>query len=134
MNLSDVMDQISAQVDTIAGLRCFAYPPDTIQPPAAVVDYPETYTFDETFVRGSDRMTLPLWVVTARVQDRTARELLTAYLDGSGSSSIKAVVEAGTYTAFHTVRVVDCEIEVVDIGGTNYWSAKFNLDIFGRGT
>lgn len=134
MNLAAVMDQISARLDTIADLRCFAYPPDTLQPPAAVVSYPEDYTFDETYGRGSDRLSLPVVVVVGKVSDRTTRDRLGAYVNGSGASSVKAVVESGTYTGFSSPRVTNVEFDVVEIAGTNYMAALFNLDIFGPGT
>ena len=46
MNLADVMDDVAARIDTIPGLRVSAFPPDQVQVPAAVVTYPEAYTFD----------------------------------------------------------------------------------------
>jgi hypothetical protein len=55
------------------------------------------------------------------------------YCAGSGASSIKAVLEAGTYTAFDTVRVARVEFDVLTIGGTDYLAALFDLDIIGDG-
>ena len=133
VNLADVMDEIATQLDTITGLRVFAYPPDALHPPAAVVSYPDAYTFDGTYVRGMDRMSLPVVVVVGKVSDRASRDELGAYADGSGSASVKAVVEAGTYTAFGTVRVESVEFDVVTIAGIDYMAALFTLDIVGTG-
>jgi hypothetical protein len=127
------MDQVSTQLDTITGLRCFAYPPDSITPPAAIVAYPEELLFDATYDRGADTMTLPLIVAVGKVHDRNTRNLVDAYCAGSGASSIKAVVEAGTYTAFDTVRVTRAEFDVVTIGSGDYLAAVFDLDIIGNG-
>lgn len=93
MNLADVMDEVAARVDTIDGLRVSAFPPDQVQPPAAVVTYPEEYLFDETYGRGMDRLTLPVIVMVGRVSDRKSRDQLAAYCDGSGARSLKAVLE-----------------------------------------
>jgi hypothetical protein len=134
MDLNDVMDEVAAQLDTISGLRCFAYPPDDVQPPAAIVSYPEAITFDETYGRGMDRMTMPVWLLVDRVVDRTSRARLAAYCAGSGASSVKAVLESGTYTAFHTVRVTGVEFESVTVAGTEYVAAIFDLDIAGAGS
>lgn len=134
MNLADCMDEIATQVDTIDGLRVYAWPVPSITPPAAVMTYPGTYEFDATYGRGMDRLSLLLAVVVGRADQRSARDRLGAYVDGSGSSSIKAVVEAGTYTAFHTVRVVGVDFGEVTIAGTAYVGATFELDITGQGT
>ena len=133
MNLGDVMDAVATQLDTITGLRCFAYPPDSITPPAAIVSYPEEVLFDATYDRGADQLTLPVIVAVGKVHDRGTRDLVESYAGGSGASSIKAVLEAGTYTAFDTVRVARAEFDVVRIGGTDYLAALFDLDIMGDG-
>ena len=133
MNLGEVMDAISTRLDSVGGLRCFAYPPGTLTPPAAVVSYPDTVTFDATYARGMDRMSLPVFVVVGRPTDRSTRDLLSAYCNGAGAKSVKAVLESGTYTAFDVVRVEGIKFDVVTIGGTDYMSAEFTLDIGGAG-
>jgi hypothetical protein len=127
------MDQLTTQLDTIAGLRCFGYPPDSITPPAAIVTYPEELLFDATYDRGADTITLPVIVAVGKVHDRATRNLVDAYCAGSGASSIKAVIEAGTYTAFDTVRVTRAEFDIVTIGSGDYLAAVFDLDIIGDG-
>jgi hypothetical protein len=133
VDLGDVMDQVTTQLDTITGLRCFGYPPDNITPPAAIVTYPEEMLFDATYDRGADTITLPVIVAVGKVHDRATRNLIDAYCAGSGASSIKAVVEAGTYTAFDTVRVTRAEFDIVTIGSGDYLAAVFDLDIIGNG-
>jgi hypothetical protein len=127
------MDAISTRLDTIAGLRCFPYPPDSITPPAAIVTYPEELTFDAGYDRGADTMTLPVIVAVGKVHDRNTRNLVDAYCAGSGASSIKAVIESGTYTAFDSVRVTGAEFDIVTIGSADYLAAVFDLDIIGDG-
>lgn len=134
MNIAQVMQEISDRIDTIAGLRCFAYPPGTVTPPAAVVSYPTSIEFDETYGRGVDAMSLPVVVAVGRPTDRTTRDLLTAYCAGAGASSIKEVVESGTYTALDNVRVESVEFDVIALGGVDYMAAMFTLDIGGSGT
>jgi hypothetical protein len=131
--LGDVMQAIADRLDTIDGLRCFGYPQPAVTPPAAIVSYPEKIAFDQTYVRGKDRITLPLVVVVGKAHDRSTRDRVGVYCDGSGTSSVKAVLESGTYTAFDEVVVTDAEFDVVDIAGTDYLAALFNLDIVGAG-
>ena len=134
MDIGDVMDQIAAQADTIEGLNCYAYPPDAVVPPAAVMDYPDDYTFDETYGRGMDRMTLPLYVVVGKLAERATRDVAAAFLNGNGVASIKQVIESGTYTAFHTVRVTGVEKEPATIANEDYLAYRFDLDVVGQGT
>lgn len=56
MNLGEVMDEIGDRLDTIAGLRVYRFPPDNVQPPAAVVTYPDSYMYHQTFRNGMDRI------------------------------------------------------------------------------
>jgi hypothetical protein len=86
-----------------------------------------------TYGRGSDRMRLQVEVLVGKVSDRAARKVLAAYCDGTGSSSIKAVIEAGTYTAFSAVRVEECTFGVVSVAAVDYLGAVFTLDIAGTG-
>jgi hypothetical protein len=133
MNLADVMDEIAAQLDTITGLRTYPYPPDSLAVPAAVVTYPSEYLFDETYGRGMDRLKVPVIVLVGKVSDRKSRDQLAAYCSGSGASSIKAVVEAGTYTAFDEARVERIEFDVIKIAAVEYVAGTFTLDIAGTG-
>lgn len=133
MNLADVMDELAAELGTIAGLRVYAYPADSPQPPAAIVTFPESYVFDETFGRGMDRLTIPVTVVVGRSSDRASRDQLAPYVDGSGPQSIKAVLEAGSYTAMDTVHVTRAEFDIVAIAAVEYLAATLAVDIAGQG-
>lgn len=134
MNLNDVMDEVGAQLDTISGLRVFDYPAQRIEPPAGILDYPEII-FDETYGRGMDRMTLPVYIAVGQVSDRASRLTLAPYCSGSGSSSVKAVLEAGTYTAFDVLRVMSVDASaVLTVAGVEYAAALFDVDIIGQGS
>lgn len=128
------MDQLATQLKTINGLRVFAYPPDSLVPPAAVVSFPSEYQFDNTYGRGSDVIHLPVMVVVGRTADRITRDLLSVYVNGSGAKSVKAVLESGTYTAFEVVHVASVVFDIVQIGGTDYLNAEFTLEITGSGS
>jgi hypothetical protein len=135
MNLGDVMDAVGDRLDTIEDLRVFAHPPPKIYPPAAWVAYPEGYVYDATYGRGMDRITnLGVVVVVGKVSDRSARDRISAYADGSGARSVKAVLESGTYTAFDTIRVVDVTFDVLTVAADDYLGALFTLDIAGQGS
>lgn len=133
MDLAAVMDEVGDRLDTITGLRVYRYPPDNVQVPAAVVTYPESYMYDETYGRGTDRMTLPVVVMVGKVSDRKSRDRLAAYVNGSGASSVKAVVEAGDPTSYDTARVEKAEFDIVQMAGVDYVAATITIDIIGEG-
>lgn len=133
MDLGDVMDEISTQLDTIADLNCFAWPVGSVKPPAAIVGYPTEYNYDATYGRGMDRLNLPVVVLVGRPVDRSTRDAIALYVNGSGASSVKAVLESGTYTAFDTVRVTGVDFDIYEEGAVKYLAAIFDLDIAGQG-
>lgn len=135
MNLDDVMKQVGDRLDTIAGLRVTSEPPNRITPPSGWVGFPEEYTFDETYGRGLDRIrNLPVIIAVGKVTARTTRTLIGGYVSGSGATSVKQVLESGTYTAFDGLRVASVTFDVITMAGDDYLAALFNVDIAGRGS
>lgn len=134
MNLADVMDEVGDALDLIDGLRVWRWPPDSAAVPAAIVSYPDDVTFDATFGRGSDTMTIPVVVAVGSVTTRTARDLLGAYCDGSGPSSVKATIEGATFTACDTPVVQSVEFDTYELAGVVMVAAIFDLLIVGSGT
>lgn len=133
MDLGAVMDDLGTALATIPKLRVFPYWADRVTPPAAVVGWPDPLTYDSTMVRGADQVELPLMVMVGKVDTRTARDLLSAYANGSGDRSVKAVVEAHTPTAYDSCRVTRCEFGLITVAAVEYLAATFYLDIIGRG-
>lgn len=137
MDLGAIMDELAAKLrlaPSLAG-RTFAYPPASIKAPAAIVTYPEDYTFDATYGRGMDRMTGEVFVAVGRPHERQSRDLITKYVNGSGPESVKALLDGsnGAYTSCDSVRVKSVEFDVVQIGGVDYLAAVFSVDIAGKG-
>lgn len=135
MNIGDVMDELGAALDTIQGLRVFPYWADRVHPPAAIVGWPDPYTFDSTYQRGADLAVFPVTILVAKVDARSARDDLSRFADGSGTASVKAVLEAATYTTVDSVRVQSVsEFAVVTVGGTDYLAATFQVETIGSGS
>ena len=134
MDLGAVMQAVADRIDTIPNLQVFAYPPAVVSPPAAIVTYPGTLTYDGTYGRGMDRIPdLTVVVLVGKVSDRASRDNITKWCKGSGANSIKAVVESGTYTAFDTVRVSEVTFDIIAVGAVEHLAATFTLDIAGQG-
>jgi hypothetical protein len=84
IQLGPIMDAIAAKVPAEATQRVHAFPVAEVNPPCAVVGYPdEPISFDATFQRGSDRATIPVYFVVGKVVERTARDALSAILAGA---------------------------------------------------
>ncbi|MGH9891080.1 MAG: hypothetical protein ACREA0_03680 [bacterium] len=133
MILGDVMQEVADELDSIPGLHVFAYPADNVVPPAAVVGYPREYLFDVTASRGTDIVTLPVWVLVGKVHDRTTRDTISDYVSGSGAKSFKAVIQTKPHTAFGSARVTRVVFETVAVAGTDYLAGIFDVMIHGTG-
>lgn len=130
MDLLAVADQLGDQLDLIPNLNVHRRPPGSVTAPAAIVGYPEDYTYGED----ADRMSLPVVVVVRKSSDKAAYAELAAYVKKIGDRSIKGRLEAGAYTAFDDVRVAEADFDVVRIGDVDYLAAVFGLDILGSGS
>ena len=134
MDLAACMDEVGTALATIDGLRVFPYSADRVTPPAAIVGWPETITYDATMARGMDRQSLIVWVLVGRVDQRSARDELAAYLNGAGARSVKAVLDGAAYETCHTVRVASATVQSITSGGVDYLGAEFVVDITGSGS
>jgi hypothetical protein len=134
VNLADVMDEVAARLAAVDGLRPFAYPIRDPHPPSAIVAWPEQLDYDSTYVRGMDRITVPLVVVVGAPEERASRDRLADYCNGSGPRSVKAAVEnPGAGAAFDSVVVTGAVFDVYTYPAGPLLTAIFSLDIAGQG-
>jgi hypothetical protein len=134
VDLEDVSEEIRTALAAITGLRLPPWGVESVEPPAAIVALPESVDFDETYGRGKDRYPdLSVVVLVAAPEDRASRKALAVYADGSGASSVKAVLEAHTWTTCDSVRVTRADFDVLTFAGSTYLGVIFHLDIIGRG-
>lgn len=134
MNLEEVAGELTLALKTITGLRVPPWGVESISPPAAVIALPERIDYDATYGRGSDRFPdLAVIVLVGQPEQRASRKAIAAYTDGSGAKSVKAKLEAYTYTSCDSVRVAWAEFDTARYAGTDYLAAIFHLDITGKG-
>jgi hypothetical protein len=134
MRLDLVMDEVAGVLAQVTGLRVFAYPPPTLVPPAGYVSYPLSIDMDATYGRGEDDFRdLPIVLVVGKVTDRTARDTVAAWAAGSGPRSVKALMEAHTWTSCDDLTVTSCEFDVEKIAGVDYLAAMFKATVVGPG-
>lgn len=133
MNIADVMDELSTTLQGIEGLRVFPFWVQSPTPPAAIVEWPNPLTFDSTMRRGSDTLVFPISLIVGKVDARSSRDALSQYADGSGDTSVKAVLEAHEYSSADSIRVQSVEFGVVTIAGVDYLSGRFQVHVVGSG-
>lgn len=135
MDLSAVMSELGARMRTLTGIKqSHDFPPDSCPVlPAAVVGYPDTLDFDESYDRGLDSITLPVYVVLGSVDDKATHDAMGAFCDGSGAGSVKQHLESGTYTSFHTIRVASVDFGYDTEDGAPVLLARFDVEITGSG-
>jgi len=143
MNVLNIANELAEALSTVLpfggepgdALRVYVGAPQSISDPCAVVVLPETISFSNTYNRGMDSMVWPVLVLSSKADARTALERISAYADGSGESSIKAALEGySDYTAFDTIFVSSCALDLVTWNGVDYQGALFELQISGSGS
>ena len=108
MTLTAIRQGIAANLSTISGLRTSWFVPDNPTPPIAIV-VPDRVDYDVSFARGSDTFYINVLLIGGRINERTAQTSLDAFLDSTGSSSVKTAIESDKTLggAAHSVRVTD---------------------------
>lgn len=130
------MTELADELSNADGMdKTYPYPPE--DSPAMIVgwvDWPEAIDYDDTMRRGQDRATFTVTVAVPRSpDDKTAWTRLAPFADGSGTSSIKAVLEAGSYTVIGELRVSGAVFDYGLLAGGPAIAAKFNVDVTGAG-
>lgn len=133
MDVESVMEELAGRLDSIPDLRVYAWPPGSVTPPAAVVGYPADYSYDQTYQRGQDQMTIPVVVVVGRTTERTSRTALTGYVAGTGPRSVKGRLDGRGYAALDLAHVATVEFDVYEVGGVSYLAAIFDVTVVGPG-
>lgn len=130
MNLANIMDAIAnALIDAQVVATVYSWPTDNANVPCAVVAYPiDPIDFDMTFQRGSDRLVIPVYFLVGRASDRTARDQVSAVIDGAGS--IKVAIDGDLGSVVQTARVMACQIQEFTLAGVSHLAARFDIEIY----
>jgi len=132
MDIAAVRNGIQTRLATITDLLALDRWPDEVHPPCAIV-IPEEITFDNTFGRGGDGSLFTIRVLVGKVDDAAAQDAIDAYMNGSGSGSVKTAIEADT-TLSGTVDT--CSVKkakrygVADHNGVQYLACDFTLRVW----
>ena len=132
MTPNGVRAGIGTALDTIAGLRCFDYVPDSLAPPAAVVE-PLEIDYDESMNSGTQFYRAFILVIVGRMSDRSSQDRLDAYLTDTGATSVKAALEADRTLggACATLQVASSRPREVVVSGVQMIAYRFEARIYG---
>lgn len=134
MNLKDVMVEAAEVLEGITRLQVFSYPPRSVTPPSGYISYPQSINYDETYQRGEDQFTdLPMVLIAGKADEKSARDNVAAWSAGDGFKSVKAHMEAHTWTSCDDLTVTSVEFDVERIGNADYLAAIFKATVVGPG-
>lgn len=120
---------IAANLASISGLRTSWFIPDNPTPPIAVVA-PSRVEFDSAMHRGMDQFTFDVTVIAARASERSAQQVLDAYCDVAGATSVKVAIQSDRTLGG---AAFDCRVTEMSgygpllIGEVSYLSATFTV-------
>ena len=131
-SLSSIRSGLSTRLATISGLSVYAFVPDSIEPPTALVGVMSSVDYDSTMSRGSDSYEIPLYLYVSRVDAELSQDSLDEFLAGSGSSSIKQAIEGDSTLGgvVSSARVVEASnYGVYTINSIDYLGVEFSVEI-----
>lgn len=132
MTPNGVRAGLATRLDTITGLRAFEYVPDSLAPPAAVIE-PLEVDYHEAMQNGLDQYRAFVLVIVGRMSDRSSQARLDAYVTSSGASSVKAALEADKTLggACSTLMVINARPREVVVSGVEMLAYRFEVVIYG---
>lgn len=135
MRLGEVMAELAQALGRLPGVTVYPYAAARITPPAAIVNFPESIQYDATMARGADRMTFPILLVSSSITAENALLTIEKFVDGSdlATHGVKTILENTHYTAMDSVRVMSVEFGAIEIAGTSFLGATFQVDVIGSG-
>lgn len=136
MNPSTVRANLKTALSTITGMRIFDYVPDSTNIPtnnAFAIVGQLSMNYDYTLNRGFDSATCQIIVVVGRMSEKDGQSRLDGLLASSGSTSIKAAVEADKTLsgAVQTLRVVSASPGTITSANIDYLSYQYSVELIG---
>jgi hypothetical protein len=129
--MSEIRTALAEKIGSINGLRTAATVPDQVNPPIAVI-IPERVTYDEAYARGLVVYTFIVQVVVGKVSERSAQNRLDGFVNPTGTTSIKAAIEADKSlggVVFDSRVTEMTTYAVVQIGDIAYLSCEFRVTV-----
>lgn len=129
---STVRSGLKTRLATISGLKTYDYIPDSVNVPGAVVGQLDL-DFDAALNRGLDRASCTILLIVGRMSESAGQTKLDGYLASSGSTSVKAAIEADVTLggAVQTLRVTNATAGSVQVAATDYLAYRYTVELIG---
>ena len=131
MTIAQVRTALAAAVDGIAGVRATPYVTDAVATPQAIVVVDEI-DYEQIFEGGLATYSYRVIVYAQRSSERAAQILLDTLREPTGSTSIRAVIEADTgvkaLVSWVVVRSVSAD-QIAKVGDIDYLAAEWQLQV-----
>ena len=136
MNPGTVRTNLKTALSAITGMRVFDYVPDSTNIPtnnAFAIVGQLSMNYDYTLNRGFDSASCQIIVVVGRMSEKDGQSRLDGLLASSGSTSIKAAVEADKTLsgAVQTLRVVSASPGTITSANIDYLSYQYSVELIG---
>lgn len=133
MSISLLRAGLSKNLQTIKGLRVVETLPDLVNPPMAMIGLTKV-TYNQQNQRSMAEYTFQVTVVLGRVSERTAQREMDV-LVAPGEGSVKYALESDRTLGGDAYDVFVPELSAigaVSIGGIDFYSAEFSVQVFAR--
>lgn len=130
------MDEIGAKLSVVPELNIKAWNASSVVTPAAIVSLPSEINYVTEYGQGAYSGKTEIHVVTGKLVDEAARDVISQYLNTEGTHSVYQRVDSGlsnTYTTCHVVTVETADMSSISIAGVDYLDAVFTITFVGRG-
>ena len=132
MTIAAMRSALADSLRTVSGLRAFEEIPDQFAPPTAIVSL-NTVEYHQAFAGGLNLYRFTVRVVVGRASERNAQRYLDLYIEPSGDSSIRQVLESNrTLSGACQDLVVESmpNIGSITVNENEYLAAEFTVTVY----
>jgi hypothetical protein len=128
-NIAELRAGIANNLKSITGIRVTDTIPDQINPPQAILGL-DSVDYNKAMHNGLTTYSFTLTVIVARQSERNGQAKLDAFVQSTGSNSVKLAIESDRTLGG---KAYDCfcpqmtSYGVVSIGDVNYMSGEFKI-------
>lgn len=138
MNLTAVMAEVGLALATLPEpVKVYVGAPADVKAPelgaAFIVPLPTSITYDATYDRGMDTIAGQILALLPRPSEQATHVRMAKYASGSGADSVKARLEAYTWTTCDGLTCTSAEFDVFEYATVPYLAILFTLEIWGSG-
>lgn len=131
-SIKAIRDGLKTRLATITGLYTHDTIPDDVYPPAAIVGFPTTVSYDLVMRSPVARYTFPVRLVAGRVMEGQGQDAIDDYCSPDGASSVRAAIDADPTLGgvAHSTRVVQArDFGVYEVAGVGYIGGEFEIEV-----